>query len=169
MVSGIVISTLLAASPALADSGVRVSAQSDTQVGLHLGSLIHHSENDQDGTKEDSKDGRGVHSNTHLTASTSHKITKEAFLSAIGAAGAGVVTSVQGSAFTLAPFGTHATTTVETNASTTYKVNGVATTSSAVAVGSRAIVFGTTDSDGITASFVSILNIGFGWLKHFFH
>ena len=93
-----------------------------------------------------------------------------AFLSAIGAAGAGVVTKVDGSTFTLKSRGVSGTTTVTTNASTTYKVNGVATTSSALGVGSRAIVFGSTDASGsITATLVSILNAGANFFVRLFH
>ena len=93
-----------------------------------------------------------------------------AFLSAIGAVGAGVVTRVDGSVFTLKSRGVSGTTTVTTNASTTYKVNGVATTSSALGVGSRAIVFGSTDASGsITATLVSILNAGANFFVRLFH
>lgn len=113
---------------------------------------------------------KGTISGSTITASKIRdtSFARRAFLSAIGAADAGVVTSINGSLFTLGSFGTSGTTTIATNASTTYKVNGVATTSSALAVGSRLIVFGTPDSTGITASLVSILNAGFGFMVHFF-
>lgn len=88
------------------------------------------------------------------------------------AAAAGTVTSVNGSVFTINPFGPKATTTVTTNGSTIFKVNGSATTSSAVTVGSRVVVVGTTTAtsstgDSITASIVRIITEGLGRLGHF--
>lgn len=155
MASSAVALSLLVATPALAHSGVSVNASvnGDNNPGLHLGSVIRH---DKEKNHDDNKDDR--------------KADRQAFLSAIGAAGAGVVTSVDGSTFTLKSRGVSGMTTVSTNASTVYKVNGVATTSSALSVGSRAIVYGTTDSSGgITATLVSILNVGFSFFAHIFH
>ncbi len=115
---------------------------------------------------------RGTLDGTVMTAVSVRDISlaQRLFVSAIGAAGAGVVTSISGNTFTINPVGNGATTTVTTNASTTYKVNGQATTSSALAVGSNVIVAGTSTSDtSITASLVSIWNIGLGFLRHWFH
>ncbi len=114
---------------------------------------------------------KGKLNGTVITAKKIRDVTfvHRSFLSAIGAAGAGVVTSKSGSSFTLKSRGMSGTTTVTTNASTTYKVNGVATTSGALSVGSRAIVFGSTDSSGgITATIVSILNAGARFFVHLF-
>lgn len=115
---------------------------------------------------------KGTLSGSVITAAKIHdtSFAKRAFISAIGATGAGVVTSVTGSTFTMTPYATEGTTTVTTNASTIYKVNGVATTSSALQVDSRAIIYGTvTSPTSITATMVSILSNGFGFFKHFFH
>ena len=114
---------------------------------------------------------RGKLNGTALTANTIRDISlaQRLFVSTIGATGAGVVTSISGNTFTINPIGNGATTTVTTNASTTYKVNGQATTSSALAVGSNVIIGGTSTSDtSITASLVSIWNIGLGFLRHLF-
>lgn len=88
-------------------------------------------------------------------------------LSANGAAGAGVVTSINGSTFTIKPFGTKATTTVETNASTVYRVNGDLASSSALTVGSKVVLAGTNNTDAsIGATIVGIFTAGFGFFKH---
>ncbi len=85
---------------------------------------------------------------------------------------AGIVTSVNGSSFVIDPFGKKATTSVATNASTTFSIGGnKATTSSAtLASGSHVVIFGSysTSTNTITASNVMILAKGWGWLKHFF-
>jgi len=88
-------------------------------------------------------------------------------LAANGAAGAGVVTSVNGSTFTYTPYGTNATTTVSTASTTVYRVNGEATSSAALQVGSNVVLAGTTNSDtSIAASIVGIFTRGFGFFKH---
>lgn len=93
-----------------------------------------------------------------------------AALAANGAAGAGIVTSVTGSTFTIKPFGTKATTTVGTNASTTYRVNGDLASSSALQVGSKVVIAGNTNSDtSISASIVGIFSSGLKHFKHWFH
>lgn len=145
--------SLLMATPALAHSNRSVNASGETDVksGLHLGSVMRH---DKDEDRDDNRDKRNA--------------DRQAFLAAIGAVGVGTVTSVDGSIFTLKSRGVSGTTSVTTNASTTYKVNGVTTTSNALSVGSRAIVFGTTDSTGITATLISILDVGRGFFKHLF-
>lgn len=87
---------------------------------------------------------------------------------------AGVVTSVSGSTFVLDPIGKKkATTTVSTTGSTVFKVNGQATTSSALQVGSKVFLVGTTTAtstagDTFTASIVTIITRGFGHVKHWF-
>lgn len=96
-------------------------------------------------------------------------LAQRIFVSAIGAAGAGVVTSISGNTFTINPIGNGTLTSVTTNASTTFKVNGQATTSDALAVGSNVIVTGTSTSDtSISASIVHILNLSLDFLRHFF-
>ncbi|MDB5238528.1 MAG: hypothetical protein JWM46_798 [Candidatus Kaiserbacteria bacterium] len=115
---------------------------------------------------------RGTVSGTTVTATkiADQAIRARVFLNAIGAAGAGVVTSVNGSSFTVTPIGRNATTTVTTNGSTSYLVNGTASTSAALTVGSRVLIVGTTTSDtSISASLVSIFSKGFGFVKHMFH
>ncbi|HVY73117.1 MAG TPA: DUF5666 domain-containing protein [Candidatus Paceibacterota bacterium] len=103
---------------------------------------------------------------------TAEKISDDAarlrtVLSANGAAGAGVVTSVNGSILTIKPYGTKATTTVTTNASTVYRVNGDLASSSAVTVGSNVVIAGNTNADtSIAASIVGIFTRGFGFFKH---
>jgi len=83
------------------------------------------------------------------------------------AVGAGTVTSINGSTFTIKPFGTKATTTVSTASTTVYRVNGEATTSAALQVGSNIVLAGNTNSDtSIAASIVGIFTRGFGFFKH---
>lgn len=96
-------------------------------------------------------------------------LVSRVFLSALGVAGGGVITAVNGSTFTVKPFGTAATTTVTMDASTAYKINGQATTSSALSVGSHVLLTGTSTSNvSIAASIVNIFSAGFGFLKHLF-
>lgn len=90
------------------------------------------------------------------------------FLAAIGAAGAGTVTSLSGSSFTINSRAA-GTSTVSTTAGTQYRLNGSATTSGALATSSRAIVYGTVQSDGsITASIVSLFTTGFDFMTRIF-
>src|SRR3989344_2809292 len=112
---------------------------------------------------------RGTLDGTALTAVSVRDLSlaRRTFLSAIGAAGAGVVTSISGSTFTIDPIGAQSTTTVTTNGSTTYLLNGQATTSDALSVGSKVFVSGTTTSaTSITAAIVSIWNSGISFLRH---
>lgn len=144
--------TVTAANASFTGSGDATITASDVRVGDHI--VV-----------------RGTVSGTLVTATkiTDGAIHARTFLSAIGAAGLGVVTSVNGSTFTIDPIGKNATTTVSTNASTTYRVNGTATTSGALAVGSKVLLMGTTTSDSsISASLVSIFSKGFGFVKHMF-
>ncbi len=85
---------------------------------------------------------------------------------------AGIVTAVNGSVVTITRFGTGTTSTVNTNASTTIKVKGGATSTSAITPGSAIVVVGSnasTTPDSITATFIHVLNAGFGWMKHLFN
>lgn len=112
---------------------------------------------------------RGTLDGTVITALKIRDLSlaQRSFLNAVGAVGAGVVTSVSGSTFTIDPIGKQTTTTVTTNASTTYVQNGAATTSSALGVGSKVFIAGTTTSDTtIAASIVSIWNSGISFLRH---
>lgn len=90
-----------------------------------------------------------------------------------GSAQAGVVTNVHGPVFTIDPIGLKNLVTVVTNASTTFFLNGAATTSSALEVGSRVFLSGTTtatssEADSFTASVVKIFTEGFGKMKLWF-
>ncbi|MEI6864043.1 MAG: DUF5666 domain-containing protein [Candidatus Adlerbacteria bacterium] len=90
-------------------------------------------------------------------------------LAAHNAAGAGVVTSVNGSTFTIKPFGTQATTTVSAGSATVYRVNGDLASSSALTVGSKVVLAGNTNSDtSISATIVGIFTKGWSHFKHFF-
>ncbi|MCX6819888.1 MAG: DUF5666 domain-containing protein [Candidatus Adlerbacteria bacterium] len=150
--STVALALIAVAAPALAsanEGSKHASVQTGARASLHIGG-------DKDKNHDTDKKTRRAEG------------TKN-FLAAIGAAGAGVVTSVNGSTVTLKSFGTKATTTVTTNASTVYKVNGQATTSAAVAAGSHVIVTGTTNADtSITASIISIFTGWFGFFKHLF-
>jgi len=80
----------------------------------------------------------------------------------------GTVSSVDGSTFTVRPIGTKATTTVTTSSSTVFKVNGNATSSNALVVGSRVLIDGAVNGSAtIAASIVNIFSFGFGFFKHF--
>lgn len=114
---------------------------------------------------------RGTVSGTSVTATkiVDGRIRARNFLDAMGAVGSGIVSSINGSIFTVTPVGSSSTTTVATNASTVYRVNGVATTSGALSVGSRVLLVGTTTGDAsVSATLVSIFTHGFGFLKHMF-
>jgi hypothetical protein len=83
---------------------------------------------------------------------------------------AGIVTSVSGGTFTLTRFGTGTSATITTNASTTVKVNGKATTTAAITPGSAVIVVAsssTTTPDTAVGQIIHVINKGFGALKHF--
>lgn len=77
----------------------------------------------------------------------------------------GVVTSVDGSVFTIDPAGNKSTTTVTTNGDTTVKGGDL----DDLEVGSRVVVVGTTtatnaDGDSVVASWIKIVGEGFGKL-----
>ena len=76
----------------------------------------------------------------------------------------GVVTSIDGSNFTVEPIGHEAPTTVFTDEITTFRVNGQATSSAQLEVGVHVALIGTVSPDtSITASMVSIFNKGFSF------
>lgn len=86
----------------------------------------------------------------------------------------GTVTAINGSTFTIDPKGPKSTTTVTTNASTVFTAKGAATTSSALKVGSKVFLVGTTTAssttgDSFTASVVNIFAKGFGHMRGWFH
>lgn len=74
----------------------------------------------------------------------------------------GVVTAITGSTITLDGFGKKGTTTVSTNASTVYSVNGTTATSGALTVGSTVFVAGTTTAanPSFTATVILVLKDG---------
>lgn len=100
--------------------------------GLHLGQFVRAHVDAALGHKD--KDGDNDADDVHANASTSVRAQWEEKISHIAA---GVVTSINGSVFTIDPFGPKSTTTVTTTGSTTFKAKGSATTSSALHVGSR--------------------------------
>ncbi len=82
---------------------------------------------------------------------------------------AGVVTAISGSGFTIEPFSLDSALSITTDSATLFKQNGEATTSSALAVGSRVMLSGTsTGSTSFSASIVEIFTKGFGHMKHWF-
>jgi hypothetical protein len=85
----------------------------------------------------------------------------------------GEVTSVAGSVFTINPRGDKEVVTVTTDSNTAFRINGVATSESALTVGSKVFLTGTTtasstDADAFSASIVDIITDGFKKLKHWF-
>lgn len=91
----------------------------------------------------------------------------------VGKVAAGVVTSMNGTVFTIDAFKRNATTTVTTDANTAFKINGQATTSAALGVGSKVVLFGTTTAtstsgDAFSASVVHIMTKGLGYMKYWF-
>ena len=110
----------------------------------------------------------GVVTATHITDKTA---VQRAVLQRLNNIRVGVVSVVSGSEVTLDRFGT-GTTSVTTNASTTFRINGQATTSSALAEGQLVIVAGqgstVNGTDAITASVIYIIDRGLGFLKHLF-
>src|SRR3989344_5333535 len=163
---------LLVAAPVLADSDNRgPSLGGNHDIGLGAVVRLFAKDDDHRGigesVRELAKQQRDRHNDDDDNDGDRGERGQHAFLNAIGAAGAGVVTSVSGSTFTINPIGAQTTTTVTTNASTTYLLNGQATTSNALSVGSKVFVSGTTTSDtSITASIVSIWNDGISFLRH---
>jgi hypothetical protein len=160
---------LLAAAPAASahglglDLGLGAHADADSSTKVHAGGL---------GLSI------GAHADEHVRAKKdAHDDAWRAKMrERFSHVAAGIVTSVNGSVFTIDPAGAKSTTSVTTNANTTFRANGAATTSSALAVGARVLLFGTTTAtstsgDAFTASFVKILVDGFhhfrfwGWFK----
>lgn len=166
MTTKILFATVLAgmlsfvAPAAFADEGGHGDA--GVNLGLHVGQLVSVRAHGQghaeaDGDKDDARATTTASSSTgffdHVTA--------------------GIVTSVSGGIFTIDPFGPDSTTTVTTDASTTFRGKGHATSTAPLSVGSRVIVVGTTTAtstsgDTFTAAIVKILGHGFGHLRAFF-
>ena len=171
LASSAAVVALLAATPALADSdrGLRFGDDHDIGIGAVVRLLAKDGGHDGIGAtvRELAKQQRDRHDDDDDNDGDRGKHGQRAFLNAIGAAGAGVVTSVTGPTFTIDSIGAQTTTTVTTNGSTTYLLNGQATTSNALSVGSKVFVSGTTTSaTSITASIVSIWNSGISFLRH---
>lgn len=85
----------------------------------------------------------------------------------------GTVVSINGSVFIIDPVGKKSTTTVSTNSSTVFKAKGATTSLSALEVGSKVFLFGTTTASSDTsasfsASLVKIIGEGLGHLR-FWH
>ncbi len=82
----------------------------------------------------------------------------------------GTVTAINGSAVTIANFGSSGSTVINTNTATKYKVNNTAATSSSLVVGSQVWVYGTstaTSTQSVNASLIVILTDGLNWFKSF--
>jgi hypothetical protein len=166
VLAGSTAAMLLAAAPLLASAheavisaNAQAQAEAHSNNGLHLGILasIFGKGHDNDGDSDNNDDNRPA-TTTQPHAPRTH-------------AEVGIISSIEGSTFTLIPLGhKHATTTVSTASTTVFHADGEATSSSALKVGSRVAIVGTTTaSSTITASMVNIFTHGFGWLKHFFH
>lgn len=168
---------LLASAPMLASAhdasvSANASVRGDSNPGLHLGSWFHvgtptgksdlHEERDHDHGHD--TDREHDDDNDHKPMASSTRPSKDMH------ATVGIVTSINGSTFTIDPVGEKSTTTVSTNNATTFRVNGQATSSGALKLGSQVAIIGTsTASTSINASMVSIFSKGFGFFKHFFH
>jgi hypothetical protein len=85
----------------------------------------------------------------------------------IRAASAGIVTAINGTTILFDKFGASGTTSANVSSNTQYKINGSATSSSALKVGSHVIITGTSTATGgtINASVVYIITEGFNLLK----
>ncbi|MBI5644646.1 hypothetical protein HY970_00955 [Candidatus Kaiserbacteria bacterium] len=163
--------SLVAAIPVFAESEGTV----DANVGIHGGLRARllelrkdHREERKDkreDRKDERKDQRDLRKEERKEKRDERKEHRD-----IVRAHAGIVTRFDGSTFLIDPFGKLGTTTVTTNASTTFKVRDHATSSAALHVGSHVIVIGplSTSTNTIAANSVIILNAGWGWLKHFF-
>lgn len=84
---------------------------------------------------------------------------------------AGIVTALNGTTVVLDRFGAPGTTSVSVHSGTTYKINGVATSSSALKVGSHVIVAGTSSAaagSSVNASIIYILTEGLNWISRLF-
>lgn len=159
---------------AINGSVLTVNAKNGTTYTVNASNAVFSGENGTNASLAQVKVGDTLHIKGTVNGSTitAEKITDAAImvrsrLAANGAAGAGVVTSVSGNTFTIKPFGTKATTTVATSASTVYRVNGELASSSDLTVGDKVVVAGSVNSDtSIVASIVGIFSKGFGFFKH---
>jgi len=139
--------------------------QGGLSAGLHLGQFVRAHVDGSLNHKDRENDADDV--DVHANASTSPRAQWEEKLSHIAV---GVVTSINGSVFTIDPFGAKSTTTVTTTAGTTFNAKGNATTSAALHVGSKVFLVGTTTAtsttgDSFTASLVDLIGKGLGHLR----
>ena len=117
---------------------------------------------------------KGTLSGSVITASSikDKTIASREALTRFNGVRAGEVTAIGTNTITLDRFGTGSTNVI-TSGSTFYAVNGSATTSAAVKVGSNLLVFGPTtisgSNDSITASVVLILDSSVKFLQHVFN
>jgi hypothetical protein len=86
----------------------------------------------------------------------------------------GKVTAVDGSVITIDPVGKKTSTTINPSASTSVLLKGEATTTSAIQVGSKVAVVGSTTAtsetgDTITASVIRLAHKGWGYFKFKLH
>jgi hypothetical protein len=116
----------------------------------------------------------GAKSGSTITATSVHdsSLLERWFASKFTNVRAGVVSAITSGGFLLNPFGSTSTSSVAINSATQIYAKGGATTSAAIADGSKVIAFGTTSATSTDSSFVAsvilVLNHGFGFLKHFF-
>lgn len=160
---------LLSTGTAFADSDKGEGSEHGLKLGFHIGKMIglnseiDHDRRDKDKDRHDDDDRDGktkAEIRAEMAARLSH-IT------------GGIVTAVNGSIFTIDPFGNKSTTTVTTDSSTVFKTKGSATSTSALTVGSKVLVMGTTTAtstsgDAFTASLVKFIGEGFGHLRFWF-
>ena len=150
------------------EGGVGADADTNAKVnmGLHLGSFFRADADARADARAEFKEERKAEMRERF------ETWRERWQDKFSHITAGIVTSIDGVLFTIDPFGAKATTTVTTNSDTVFKVKGEATSSSALEVGSKVIVVGTTTAssdsgDSFTASIVKILGEGWGHLRLF--
>ncbi|HVM59004.1 MAG TPA: hypothetical protein VMT80_01605 [Candidatus Paceibacterota bacterium] len=160
---------LFAAAPAASAHGL----------GLNIGLGAHADANDRSQVHADGLNlSLGAHAHAdadaddhvRATASSTHDSWRAKMEESFSHMTLGIVTSITGSTFTIDPVGAKSTTTVSTNSSTVFRAHGAATTSSALAVGAKVLLFGTTTAtstagDSFSASFVKIFEHGLGHLR----
>ncbi len=164
------LAALLIAGAPVAFAHDKGQAGTSFNLGLHTGQIMHSDREDSERghqDKENAKDNEQDNDKDDDNDARANRAEKSSH------AAVGIVTSVNGSVFTINPFGPKATTTVTTDGTTVFKAKGGATTSAALAVGSRVIVVGTTTAtsstgDSITAYIVKIIGEGFGHMRFWF-
>jgi hypothetical protein len=114
---------------------------------------------------------RGELDGTILTAETVKEKKGDTDSKAHARVTGGSVTAVTGTEITVDRFGPKGTTTVATDASTRYLLDGATTTRAALAAGVHVIILGTTSTTtGVfTASIVHIISETWGFLAHAFN